>query len=472
MVSLLVLPQDRARRVSTTPVKPAAGYNQAAPNVIVVMTDDQALDTMRAMPRTRHLVGRRGVRFSNAVVSFPLCCPSRATFLTGQYAHNHGVLDNRPPEGGYERLDADHTLPVWLSRAGYETGFVGKFLNGYGKSGGDRPREIPPGWSEWYGLPTKAKQSEFDFQLNENGDLVDYGDRDRDYKTQVLADKAVSFVGDRAPSERPFFLWVATNAPHQDGARSKRAERNPEPAPADRGRFEGEKPPRGRSVNERNVSDKPRFVNGRAPLRGAQRTKIENIYVSQLESLVAVDRLVKQLIKELRDRGELDRTVVMFTSDNGFMRGQHRLDSGKSNIYEESIRVPLLISGPGFPDGVRHDRLVGNVDLAPTILDLAGAKADTEIDGRSMLPFEDRVDDRDRPILLAAYDRDYGRGVGVRTGHYAYAEYDYGERELYDLKRDPEQLESVHDDPQYAGVRARLADQLTRLRSCAGEDCR
>jgi N-acetylglucosamine-6-sulfatase len=455
--------------VSTTPADPAAQFKRRVPNVVVVMTDDQALDTMRAMPRTRRLLGEKGVTFENAVVSFPLCCPSRATFLTGQYAHNHRVLDNHPPKGGYERLEAEHTLPVWLSRAGYRTGFVGKFLNGYGED--EAAREIPPGWSDWYGLPSQAKSRPFDFPLNENGELVEYGDREGEYKTEVLADKATSFIRDRAPSRRPFFLYVSTTAPHTDYGLPKDVERNPEPAPRDRGRFEGRNAPRRASVDESDVSDKPRFIQSRSRLGSDDREWIDKVYVSQLESLLAVDRLVKGVVNELRHAGELENSVVMFTSDNGFLRGQHRLDSGKANPYEEAIRVPLLARGPGFPAAVTDDRLVGNLDLAPTILDLAGAEPDREVDGRSILPFE-RVDDRTGAVLLEVYERSHGRFVGVRTHRYVYAEYDGRDVELYDLERDPQQLESVHDDPRYADARIRLSGLLERLRKCAGEDCR
>jgi N-acetylglucosamine-6-sulfatase len=460
---------ETRNRVTTTPAKPAARFNQGAPNVVVVMTDDQALDTMRAMPRTRRLLGDRGVTFENAVVSFPLCCPSRATFLTGQYAHNHGVLDNHPPRGGYHRLDAEHTLPVWLSRAGYRTGFVGKFLNGYGE--GAAAREIPPGWSDWYGLPSKAKRRPFDFPLNENGKLVEYGDGEDDYKTEVLADKAVSFIGERAPGDRPFFLYVSTTAPHTDHGLPDEVDRNPEPAPRDRGKFEGRSAPRRKSVDEKDVSDKPRFIRSRSRLGAEQREQIDRVYVSQLESLVAVDRLIKRVVRELRRTGELDDTVVLFTSDNGFLRGQHRLDSGKANPYEEAIRVPLLVRGPEFPQGIEDDRLVGNVDLAPTILDVAGVEVDRAIDGRSILPFE-HIDDRTGAVLLEVYERSHGRFVGVRTHRYVYAEYDGRDVELYDLERDPQQLESVHKNPRYAEVRARLSDLLSRLRKCAGEECR
>jgi arylsulfatase A-like enzyme len=467
--AVAVLITETRDEVSTTPADPAARFGQDPPNVVVVMTDDQALDTMRAMPRTRRLIGDKGVSFENAVVSFPLCCPSRATFLTGRYAHNHGVLDNHPPRGGYERLDADHTLPVWLSRAGYRTGFVGKFLNGYGE--GSAAREIPPGWSDWYGLPSKAKRRPFDFPLNENGKLVEYGNGEHEYKTEVLADKAVSLIGDRARGRRPFFLYVSTTAPHTDYGLSDEADRNPEPARRDRGRFEGRRPPNHESVDEKDVSDKPRFIRSRSRLSSDDHARIDKVYVSQLESLVAVDRLVNRVIRELRRTGELDDTVVLFTSDNGFLRGQHRLDSGKANPYEEAIRVPMLVRGPGFPQGIGDDRLVGNVDLAPTILDLAGAEADRAMDGRSILPFE-RVDDRTGAVLLEVYERSHGRFVGVRTDRYVYVEYDGRDVELYDLERDPQQLESVHDDPRYAEVRTRLSALLSRLRSCAGEECR
>lgn len=464
---LAILPGGE--RLKTTPVKPVAEYNQGAPNVVVVMTDDQALDTMRAMPRTRRLLGRRGVTYRNAITTFPLCCPSRATFLTGQYAHNHGVLDNRG-RATYRAFDVDRTLPVWLRDAGYRTGFVGKYLNGYGK--GDADREVPPGWTDWYGLPGKAKQSPYGYPLNENGEMVTYGNAPRDYKTDVLADKAVSYIRERAPERRPFFLYVATNAPHKDGGAPDSADRNPEPAPRDRGRFEGEQAPRSRSVNSKDVSDKPRSVRELPSLGSEDFERIDWLYASQLESLLAVDRLVTNVVRELRRHGELDRTAIFFTSDHGFLRGQHRIDSGKSRAYEESIQVPLLVRGPGFPEDVEEDRVVANVDLGPTILELAGARPDVEVDGVSLLPFADRANDPGRAVLLNVYERDAGRGTGVRTPRFTYVEYDDGERELYDLSRDPEQLDSRHDDPRYARARKRLSGLIAKLSDCSGPSCR
>jgi arylsulfatase A-like enzyme len=209
-ISALVV-ADRGTEVSTVPASPTAVHDSGAPNVVVVMTDDQALATMRGMPLTRRLIGDAGTTFHDAFVSFPLCCPSRATFLTGQYAHNNRVRDNHPPAGGYQALDTQHTLPVSLARAGYATGFVGKFLNGYGE--GSAIREVPAGWNEWYALPGRNKQRAFDFDLNENGELVHYspGKGRSNYKTKVLADKAAGFVRRRAPaSARSSSGWPPT----------------------------------------------------------------------------------------------------------------------------------------------------------------------------------------------------------------------------------------------------------------------
>ena len=456
--------EDAAAPAATTDA------DEARPNIVVVMTDDQALDTMVAMPLTRRRLGDRGTTFENSFVSFPLCCPSRATFLTGQYAHNHGVRDNHPPEGGYPALDVEHTLAVWLSRAGYRTGFVGKFLNGYGK--GDAVTEVPPGWSEWFGLPGKAKQRAFDFDVNENGEIVHYGTPGATgpYKTDVLAQKADRFIRRAAPRAQPFFLWVATNGPHRDNALSEDAERNPEPAPRDRGRFEGDRAPRSAAVDEGDVADKPRDVREQPRVDRDARAGRDREYVSQLESLASIDRLVGRLVRRLRLEGELERTVFMFTSDNGYLRGQHRL-AGKSRPYEEAIRVPLLIRGPGYGAGERDRRLVANIDLAPTILEAARAKADITLDGRSLRPGADGSLAPREAVLIEIFERKQAL-QGLRTHRYAYAEYESGERELYDLRRDPEELENLARADRRPRLRARLARELDALRRCKGvQEC-
>jgi arylsulfatase A-like enzyme len=446
--------------------KPAPG----APNIVVVMTDDQALDTMRAMPRTRRLLGGSGVTFEAAVASFPLCCPSRATFLTGRYAHNHGVLDNSAPKGGIGRLDQEETLPVWLRRAGYRTAFVGKYLNGYGKDEHGGPKYVPPGWDEWYGMTSKTKTAPFDYELNVNGELQRFGDAEDDYKTDVLARLSRDFVRRAAQRKEPFFLWVATSAPHVGDALPG-SDRNPLPAPRHHGAFEGARAPRGPAFNEADVRDKPANVRSERRLRGKRLRRIDDTYVSQLEALLAVDDLVAELVRELRRAGALRNTIVVFTSDNGYLRGQHRIDSGKSRPYEEAILVPLLVRGPGFPKGVTTKNPVVNADLAATFLAAARARPDEPVDGvpltRALRPAGAK-----RAVLIEVFERKADQFQGLRTARYTYVERDGDRDELYDLREDPAQLRNVIDDPRYARVREELARRLAQLRDCRGKDCR
>lgn len=448
-----------------------ASFDEAAPNIVVVMTDDQAADTMVAMPRTRRLLGAAGTTFTRGTVSFPLCCPSRAAFLTGQYAHNNGVKDNGPPDGGIGALDQERTLPVWLREAGYETAFVGKYLNGYGKDKNGGPEFVPPGWVRWYGLTSDSKTSAYDYVVNENGELVRYGNGRGDYKTDVMARLSRKAVRETAPGPRPFFLWVATSAPHTDNGLPPDARRNPLPAPRHLGKYERAKPPRAQSFDEGDVSDKPRWIRRLPRLNPRKRAAIRRLYVSQLESLGAVDDLVAGLLAQLRRAGELERTLFVFTSDNGFIRGRHRIRSGKSLIYEEAINVPLLIAGPGVPAGEIHREPVANVDLAPTLLRAAGVRPGLEQDGVPLQPV--LAGERERPpILLEIFGRKDGNVFGIRTGDHVYAEHADGFVELYDLARDPFQLENAADDPSQAAARTRLAAELDRLRDCAGASCR
>ena len=434
------------------------------------MTDDQAVDTMRAMPRTRRLLGAGGTTFADALASFPLCCPSRSSFLTGQYAHNHGVRDNGPPNGGIAALDQDHTLPVWLSNAGYRTGFVGKYLNGYGKGRNGGELFIPPGWSDWYAAPGHGKKSPYDYALNENGTLVRYGSERSDYRTDVFADLAVDYIA-RAAGDRPFFLWVATSAPHTDNGLPANAPRNPVPAERDRGRFSAVRLPMPASFNEANVSDKPLFVRKQPPINGRQRDEMRRRYVSQLESLLAVDELVARIVAELRARDELASTVIAFTSDNGYLRGQHRLDSGKSKLYDASVRVPLIIRGPGFPADRVVRSPVANIDLSATIVAAAGLHPDIVIDG---VPLRHAITGRDarRDVLIEVFERPEGRLTGLRTVRFTYAEHDDGTIELYDRRIDPDELENVAEKARYGRVRERLAALLVERRDCTGVGCR
>lgn len=462
------------------------------PNVIVVMTDDQTVDDLRRMTRTRDLVARRGTRFRNSYVSYPLCCPSRATFFTGQYAHNHGVMGLWPPTGGYGRLDKRNALPVWMQGAGYHTAHIGKFLNGYGS---DTPADVPPGWSEWFGSVDPTTYRMWGYTLNENGKRKTYGspfDEDPDlYQTDVFRDKAVDFIERRAGRRKPFFLSVSFLAPHHEEASIRaRTGRTVRPAPRHAGKLSGVPMPRPRSFDEPDISDKPAFLRRRAPRLGTADTdRIAANYRSRQESLMSVDEAVDAIVAALRRKRVLRRTYVVFTSDNGFMQGEHRVRAGKMLPYEPSSAVPLLISGPGIPTGGASSELVANVDLAPTLLAVARTRAGKPVDGRSLLPFARDPRARSKRLLLhetgglkpGERAQDGGPVPGlrrimsyraVRTPRFLYVRYRNGSRELYDLVRDPDQLHSHHSGPRYARTRAALNRELNRLSRCRGAACR
>ena len=444
------------------------------PNILVLETDDQTLAELEVMPNTRRLIGGQGVTFDNHFASFPVCCPSRATFLTGQYAHNNGVLGNRPPDGGYEKLDGANTLPVWLQQAGYYTVHLGKYLNGYGLRD---PYEIPPGWSEWRGSVDQSTYRFYGYTLNENGVLTRYCGviQPACYQTDVYRDKANEIIRRRAPHAQPFFLWVAflanhSGTPHEDG--DPRHLGTPAPAPRHADRFAWAPLPLPPSFNEADVSDKPRSMRAREPFAPHRIDAIRENWQQRRETLLAVDEAVASIVETLRATGELHRTLILFTSDNGFFHGEHRVAFGKVLPYEPSIRVPLLMRGPGVPRGARRSQLVANVDHAATILDAANVRPRRPLDGVSLLPLaRDRGKELGRDILLENQPSQIHYD-GIRTRRYKYVEYWAGDRELYDLARDPYELESQHENPAYARVRAALATRLRRLVFCSGRTCR
>ncbi|NKE63166.1 sulfatase [Lentzea sp. PSKA42] len=453
-----------------------AGAVQAKPNVVVIMVDDMNVSALAHMPAVRSMLADQGTSFDNSVVSYSLCCPSRSTFLTGQYAHNHGVLGNAPPDGGFAKLRAGQTLPVWLSRAGYQTAHIGKFLNGYGTA---NPTQVPPGWDEWYGSTDPSTYSMWGYTLNENGTLRTYGSPAVEdpglYQTDVYATKAMDYIARRAPSAQPFFLSFAPLAPHGERAVSgvDLSQRNPRPAPRHRGDLESVTVPKPPSYNEADVSDKPATVRNRPRITPVAEERIEARLKGRLESLLAVDDAVGSIVSALRAAGELDRTVIVFTSDNGWMQGEHRIPSGKIVPYEESLRVPLIIRGPGVPIGERVSTIAANIDLAPTILDVADATAALPVDGRSLIPIANDPGSLPRGIVIETGPKRNGPWyAGLRAPRWTYVEHSTGERELYDLQRDPYQLTSVHDDPRYAATRQALANRLATLRTCSGDPCR
>ncbi len=456
------------------PARAAAATQR--PNVLVLETDDQTLDEMAVLPNVRQLIGDQGVTFDNNFDSFSLCCPSRASFLTGQYSHNNGVRGNAPPNGGYQALDKTNTLAVWLQRGGYYTIHLGKFLNGYGLQ---NPTEIPAGWSEWHGAVDPTTYRYYGYTLNEGGTLHTYcaPPQPSCYQTDVYRDKAEEIIRRRAP-EGPFFLWVAflgnhAGAPREPG--DPRGLGTPVPAPRHRDAFKSTALPQPPNFNEADVSDKPQVIRRRPLLNAREIAAIQENWQQRRETLLSVDEAVASIVDTLRQTGELDNTLIMFTSDNGFFHGEHRISNGKVLWYEPSIHLPLLMRWTGntsLPRGVRRSQLTMNVDDAETILDAAGVQPGRKEDGVSLLPFwRDGRMEIGRDLLI---DNSPGTGHfdGIRTQHYKYAEYANGDRELYDLRKDSYELQSLHANPAYDALKASLAARLHALVACAGASCR
>jgi N-acetylglucosamine-6-sulfatase len=438
-------------------------------NVLVIMTDDQTEADMVALPKTRALLGDRGTTFVRSFASYPLCCPSRATLLTGQYPHNHGVRANAPPLGGYPLLDHSNTLAVWLQAAGYYTAHVGKYLNGYGTNS----PAPPPGWSRWFGLMDPSTYRFYGYKVSVDGVPVQYGDSGADYQTDVLAAEAERIIRSRAGSDQPFFLWVAPVAPHLE--MQGRNQTPPRPAPRHEGAFAREPLPAKPSFNEVNVQDKPDHIRKRPRLKSTGVQEVVQLHRARLASLLAVDDMVERLVRALEETGQMDRTLVLFTSDNGFFLGEHRVPKGKFLPYEESSRVPLLVRGRDFPEGHTAAQLVSNVDLAPTIVHWAQRVTPARVmDGRPLqFPAGDPGEGRVRTLLLegARLNSSSPEYAAARDDRWLYVEYATGARELYDLRSDPYQLQSLHASPALARVREDLAARLARLRDCSGEEC-
>ena len=432
------------------------------PNVVFILADDLDKRLLTShlsdYPNIRALAAD-GTTFDNAFVTNALCCPSRATMLTGQYSHNHGVMHNEAPDGGapaFRPLGAE-ALPVWLDDAGYATGLVGKYLNRY-----DGTYE-PPGWDEWkgrvVGLPYQGKDQVEGFGM-------DGKNADGETHTQVFADESDSFVRRRAGAT-PFFLFVSPYAPHDPGVHAGRYD----------ALFSDARLPRPPSFNERDVSDKPAWVRNDPRLTTGQISEAQSLYRNRLRSMMDVDRMVGRLVAALRDTGELDNTYVVFTSDNGYHAGQHRLLMPPKRLaYEEDIRVPLIVRGPGVTAGARRDEIVLNNDLAPTFAGWTEASPLLLQDGRSLAPLLGPTPPaRWRTAFLAegARQESIGRPAyrAVRTQNYLYVRYGNGEKELYNLERDPYELRS-YDEGADPALKERLGRQLSSLASCAGAGCR
>ncbi len=423
-------------------------------NVVVIITDDQTLDSLPHDPPVMPFLqaaatDRRDhwIVFPNFFANTPLCCPSRATMLTGRYAHETGVVNN----DSAVRLDERATIAAWLHEAGYHTGLVGKYLNEYPFG---REAFVPFGWDRWWGKAQGAVDTLYhDYTLIQQGVPTAYGSGPGDYSTDVLAGAAVSFLRD-APLDRPFFLWFAPTAPHPPWI----------PAPRDAGADARMRVPVPASVDEADVSDKPAWVRALPPLGPAARAGLAEAHRRSFEALLAVDDAVREIVGALRERGDLERTVIVFVSDNGFSFGEHRWVT-KTCPYEECTHVPFLVRYPPAGHGVER-ALASTVDLAPTIAELAGIRPPTATSGTSLVPLLDgRSDVGSGRVLLEWIGGERVPGWReVRTARFAYVELETDERELYDLRGDPGELENVAEDPAYAAAVRRLSAVLRRSR--------
>jgi N-acetylglucosamine-6-sulfatase len=494
-----------AAAVALAGIAPAHASAEQRPNIVVVTTDDQTLASMNAvtMPNVAALPRIGATEFTDAVVTTPVCCPSRASLLTGQYAHNHGVLANTP---GYGDLRGKaNTLPVWLRRAGYATAHVGKYLNRYVSSVEERG-EAPPGWDEWHTVldPPRKYVRYYGYRLAVNGKVKRVAKRPRHYITRMINRRAARMIRERVPRRKPLYLQVDHRAPHTEAGVNSGGLCGGlvPPDPRDALAFAGEPLPRPPSFDEEDVDDKPTFVRALPPMSEDVMSRVELRYRCALASLVSVDRGVGRIVTALRKANELADTAIVFTSDNGFFFGEHRIPEQKTRPYEEALRVPLLIRAPrralgGSAPVPEVAEPVANIDLAPTILDFADATPCRRrsrcrvMDGRSLarlirgdggwpaergILLEFDAGERARPAKVCRYE-------GVRSGgrvyvrHTAIADAVTGlcapteEVEHYDLGADPFQLDNLHPPAPGSAqeaVERDLSQRLVQLLGCAG----
>lgn len=432
------------------------------PNVLFILTDDQPYYTLEQMPAvSKKLVGR-GTTFENAYVSQSICCPSRASFLTGQYPHNHGINSITYPTGGgrkfHETGGDESTIATTLDEGGYRTGLVGKYMNGY------RGDYVPPGWDKWAGRVSGSRE------LRTNKRTVDIPSSI--HPTDYYSEWAMRFLDYSTDSSKdpPFALFFQTNAPHLPAEPAKRHENL----------YKDARLPGGAAFNEADVSDKPEWVGNLPRLGKKRRTEVREDYRNALRSLRGVDEAVNEMLTLLARRGELENTYVVFTSDHGQHFGEHRWAKergAKATAYEEAASIPLVIRGPGIEKNARQRELVLNNDLPATLADFAGVSIPKMADGSSLSPL---LSGEQIPWRTAIMNERRATHPAVEsiplyhsivTKRYTYVEYDSGERELYDRRRDPAQVASIHDSANPALV-ASLSNRLKALAECAGETCR
>jgi N-acetylglucosamine-6-sulfatase len=433
------------------------------PNVIVITVDDMRADEMWVLPKTRALIGDVGTTFTNSFVSTSLCCPSRAGFLSGQYATNNGIGNN----DSWSHFDAKNQIGKWLQGGGYYTSLIGKYLNKYACKNGKQP-----GWDHWQALCAKI-YNQYGYSIRDNDSTVVYPTLgDAAYQTDVIANRAVSTMQEARTSGKPYFLWLTPTAPHTGAG-------NNFPSRYAKNALDTWPLPKPPAYDEADVTDKPAYIQSLLPITTKKTNFIQKSERVRLKKLLAIDDLVEKVVQDAAANGELDNTVIMFTSDNGYLNGEHRIIQGKEVEYEESLRVPLVVRGPGVPVSTNPSPVV-NTDFASTISQIAGVTPGRAQDGQSWwdtltgAPFsnrravfhtihKDKATEADGPA--------HPGGFGVRAGRFTYFELSTGERELYNHATDPYELNNEVNDPKRARVVDQYASVLQTLRGCAGATC-
>lgn len=442
---------------------PQATPDPARPNIILILTDDQPVQSLPYMPNVEKELAGKGITFVNGYVTTPLCCPSRASILTGLYAHNHGVLTDRPPQGGATVFKDAQTIAVWLKARGYRTALMGKYLNNYDAV---TPQgRVPPGWDEWDAFILQGKNNQgfyYGYTLSDNGKVVQYTTRPGDYSADVLTAKALEFI--KSSGNQPFFLMLDFYNPHQTYIAANRYQgmfkTNAE--------FTPYRPP---NFLPTDLTGKPQWLQHLAQPAAAD---LDHIYQRILRSLMAVDDSVGKLTSLLDQMGERERTAIFYLTDNGESLGDNGI-LGKNCPYDACIHVPYIVSYPTLVKQPSTDtHFVLNIDLAPTFAQLAGASTPGKVNGVSILPLltNPSAPWRDAFLIehfqeLASSDEGLTTAIptyhAIRTEEWKYVEYDTGERELYNLKSDPYEIHNLASDPQYSSVIATLHSQLQEL---------
>lgn len=451
---------------STPSLAPAATPTPATlrPDIVLVLTDDLDTRTARRMPRLTAFA-ESGIEFTESFVTQSVCGPSRISLLTGQYPHNHGATVN---DRAFPRFLASGgetaTLATGLQGAGYRTALLGKYSNGYPL--GASPNHIPPGWDEWYvHLTANLDERYFVYTLNENGTLFDYGKSDLDYDTDVVARKGADVIRRHARDHemQPLFLFLSVQAPHEPATYASRHSQS-------FARSEGdvERVP---SFNESLVTDKPAWVQNTARLTADDERRLDAFQQARLRTLLAVEELLDGVVAQMQASRPGRPFYVFFTSDNGLLLGEHRIAWRKGNPYEEAIRVPLYVFGSGVTPRQKVADFALNIDLAPTFLELAGASIPAQVDGRSLVPFLRGQKPPSWRTDLLVEDLEGDLTGTLRTQDRSYTEWGSGELELYDMKADPWQMDSIHRKVDATTLEP-LARRLHALETCRGASCR